>query len=125
MRFIVVLTSLALAATALPSHVQSQAAGSPAAARAIDSAAVVAEVRRIIGERYVLPERRPALDAVLAEGLASGRYTVTDGALLAERLNADLERVGQDGHLSFRFNPREAAMLAAGSVEERNSTGRN
>lgn len=118
MRFAVLLTSLALAAAALPTHVQSQAPGSPAAARAVDSAAVVAEVRRIIGERYVLPERRPALDAVLAEGLASGRYAVTDGAPLAERLNADLERVGQDGHLSFRFDPREAAMLAAGSVEE-------
>lgn len=118
MRFAVLLTSLALATTGLPTHVQSQTPGSPVAARAVDSAAVVAEVRRIIGERYVLPERRPALDAVLAEGLASGRYAVTDGALLAERLNADLERVGQDGHLSFRFDPREAAMLAAGSVEE-------
>lgn len=118
MRFAVLLTSLALAATALPTHVQSQAPGSPAAARAVDSAGVVAEVRRIIGARYVLPERRPALDAVLAEGLASGRYAVTDGALLAERLSADLERVGQDRHLGFRFNPQEAAMLAAGSVEE-------
>ena len=117
MRFAVLLTSLALAATGLPTQVQSQASGSPAADRASDSAAVVAEVRRVIGERYVLPERRAALDRVLAEGLASGRYAVTDGALLAERLNADLERVGQDRHLSFRFDPREAAMLASGSVE--------
>ena len=41
-------------------------------------ATVVAEVRRIIAERYVLPERRPALDAILARGLASGRYDVAD-----------------------------------------------
>ena len=118
MRFAVLLTSLALVSAALPTHVHSQALGSPVAAVASDSAAVVAEVRRIIGERYVLPESRAALDAVLAEGLTSGRYAVADGAVLAERLNADLERVGQDRHLGFRFNPQEAAMLAAGSVEE-------
>ena len=118
MRFAVLLASLALSAAGLPAHAQSQVAGSPAAAHTVDAAAVVAEVRRVLGERYVLPGRRPALDAVLAEGLASGRYAVTDGAILADRLNADLERVGRDRHLSFRFDPREAAVIAAGSVEE-------
>ncbi|WP_339914926.1 S41 family peptidase [uncultured Brevundimonas sp.] len=116
MRFVAFLIAIALAATALP--VRAQAPSPSAAAHTIEPAAVVAEVRRVIGERYVLPERRPALDAVLAEGLASGRYAVTDGEVLAERINADLDRVGQDKHLSFRFDPREAAMLAVGSVEE-------
>lgn len=121
MRIVVLLACLA-AATAPATHALGQSAPAEATAPvpdspAVDVAAVVAEVRRVIGERYVLPERRPALDAVLAEGLASGRYAVTDGAALAERINADLARVGQDGHLSFRFDPREAAVLAAGSVE--------
>lgn len=121
MRIVVLLACLA-AATLPATHAlgQSAPAGAPVSAPdspSVDAAAVVAEVRRVIGERYVLPERRPALDAVLAEGLASGRYAVTDGAALAERINADLARVGQDGHLSFRFDPREAAVLAAGSVE--------
>lgn len=126
MRTVVLLACLA--AAALPAtHALGQSAPAGAAAPApdnpapaspaVDAAAVVAEVRRVIAERYVLPERRPALDAVLAEGLTSGRYAVTDGAALAERINADLERVGRDGHLSFRFDPREAAVLAAGSVE--------
>ena len=94
----------------------------PAAAGAplppLDSRAVVAEVRRIIAERYVLPERRPVLDAALAEGLASGRYAVTDPAELAERINADLDRAGHDRHLNFRFDPQQAAMRAAGGAEE-------
>lgn len=79
----------------------------------LESRAIVAEVRRIISERYVLPERRPALDAVLAQGLALGRYDVADPAILAQRINADLERVGRDRHLTFRFDPAEAATRSA------------
>ncbi len=115
MRFTVLLASLALAATALPVQAQSQSSAPPAAARPLDPAAVVAEIRRVIGERYVLPERRPVLDAVLAEGMASGRYAVTDGAILAERINADLERVGRDRHLNFQLDPRTAAVIAGGT----------
>ena len=55
----------------------------PAATAPLDARAVVAEVRRVIAERYVLPERRPVLDAALAAALAAGRYDVTDPALLA------------------------------------------
>ncbi len=80
-----------------------------------DARAVVAEVRRVIAERYVLPERRPILDAALAQSLAGGRYTTTDPAELAERINADLDRAGHDRHLNFNFNPRQAAIAAAGN----------
>ena len=118
MRLAILFGSLALAATAVPVYAQVEAFGSLTSLPSVDSRAIVAEVRRVIGERYVLPERRPALDAVMAEGLTSGRYDVVDGAVLAERLNADLERVGQDRHLGFRFNPQEAAMIASGSVEQ-------
>jgi peptidase S41-like protein len=79
----------------------------------LDARAIVADVRRVISQRYVLPDRRPALDAVLAEGLASGRYDVTDPGLLAERINADLERVGRDRHLGFDYDPQQAAIHAA------------
>lgn len=73
-----------------------------------DAAALVAEIRRIIAERYVLPERRPALDAVLAEGLTTARYATPDPVQLAERINADLARVGQDKHLGLRFDQSAA-----------------
>jgi Peptidase family S41/N-terminal domain of Peptidase_S41 in eukaryotic IRBP len=83
----------------------------------IDPAAVVAEVRRVIAERYVLPERRPALDAVLADGLATGRYRLTQPEALADAINADLARVGHDRHLSFRYAPERARMFTSGRGE--------
>lgn len=100
---------------ALPLAAPATMQPSPAAeASEVNSRAVIAEVRRILAERYVLPERRPALDAILAKGLASGRYDVRDAAALAERINADLETAGKDRHLSFSLDPRQAALLSAG-----------
>jgi hypothetical protein len=105
---------LTAAAFALgPAALAEQPHSAPAAAQSADAAVVVAEVRRVIAERYVLPERRAALDAVLAEGLSSGRYRSGAPAELAEQINADLARVGQDGHLSFAYHPSHAANLAA------------
>ena len=82
-----------------------------------DPKAVVAEIRKIIAERYVLPERRPALDSILAKGLASGRYNVSDSATLAERINSDLETAGHDRHLNFSFDPQRAAVIGAARSE--------
>lgn len=92
----------------------SQPAAPPAApSAAFEPARVVAEVRRLIREEYVLPERRPALDSVLAEGLSSGRYKVREPALFAERVNSDLARVGRDHHLNFRYDPQRVAAFTA------------
>lgn len=107
-----IMTGLVLAAT--PGATQPAATPAVSASAApIDAHAVVSAVRRSIAERYVLPEKRPALDAVLAEGLSSGRYGVTDPAVLAVRINADLERVGRDKHLSFRYDPQQAEVMRA------------
>jgi hypothetical protein len=106
------------AVAAMPAGAQPRTASSGApVAQAVNPQAVVAEVRRVIAARYVLPERRPALDAVLAEGLRSGRYSVSDPAALAERINADLERVGKDRHLNFRYDPQQAAVMSAARNE--------
>jgi hypothetical protein len=88
----------------------------PSAPQPVDPQKVVAEVRRRIAENYVLPERRPALDKVLAEGLSSGRYKVKDPARLAALINEDLARVGQDGHLSFSFDPQRPPMPPPGPM---------
>lgn len=115
MRGTIALTLIGLIAMA-GADVQAQApAAAPAqgAAQTVDPRAVVQRVREVIAQRYVLPERRPALDAVLAEGLSSGRYAVTDPNVLAERINADLERVGRDKHLGFSYNPQQAALIRA------------
>ena len=91
-------------------------AGAPPAAAAplppFNAGAVVADVRRIIAERYVLPERRPVIDAMLARGVASRRYAVADPAELAQRINADLATAGHDRHLNFSFSPGQAAQAA-------------
>ncbi|HZG44771.1 MAG TPA: S41 family peptidase [Allosphingosinicella sp.] len=114
--------SIVAAVSAVPATAQLQAgaprqASTATAQRAVHAQAVVGEVRKILAERYVLPERRPALDAVLAEGLSSGRYRVTDPRQLATLINADLERVGKDKHLNFDYNPDQATMMAAGRRE--------
>jgi hypothetical protein len=105
-------------ALAAPSFSPAAQPPAPAAAAAqADGRAVVAEVRRIIAERYVLPERRPALDAILAQGLASGRFDTADPVILAERINADLDTAGHDRHLNFRYDPQAAAGLAVRTAQ--------
>jgi hypothetical protein len=61
----------------------------------------------------VLADVRPRLDAALAQGLASGRYKVSDPAELAERINSDMAAVAHDKHLGMHFDPAEQARLAA------------
>lgn len=122
MRRSLLLCLAAVAATPAGAQLQPAPSGVPGS-QAVNPQAVVAEVRRIIAARYVLPERRPALDAVLAQGLSSGRYNVTDPAILAERINADLERVGKDRHLNFSYNPQQAALASARRSESAPDSG--
>jgi hypothetical protein len=113
------MTALAGAAALalIPANAGAQAQEATTATPAkVDSRAVVADVRRILNENYVLPELRPQLDAALAKGLAEGRYNVTDTATLAERINADMEAVAHDHHLGMHYDPNQSAELAARPV---------
>jgi len=78
----------------------------------VDPQKVVADVRHIIAANYVLADVRPKIDAALAQGLAAHRYDVSDPAVLAERINADMAAVAHDKHLGMRFDPAEQANLA-------------
>ena len=109
----------ALLAAAPGASAQPRPAPPVSAAPDFDRAEVVAEVRKLISERYVLPERRQALDSALAEGLKSGRYDVREPALLAQRINADLARVGQDRHLNFKYDPQKVAAMMARTADDR------
>jgi hypothetical protein len=112
-------TGIALtAAAASPPTLAAQTAPVSAAAAPADAKSVVAEIRRLITENYVVPAKRPALDAALAKGLASGRYAVTDPRLLAERINADLEASAQDKHLGLSFDPQQAALIQGRQSDE-------
>jgi hypothetical protein len=111
-----IMTALAGAAALalIPANAGAQAQEATTATQpSIDAKAVVADVRRILNENYVLPELRPQLDAALAKGLADGRYNVTDTGALAERINSDLEAVAHDHHLGMHFDPKQSAELAA------------
>ena len=111
-----IMTALAGAAALalIPANAGAQAQEATTATQpSIDAKAVVADVRRILNENYVLPELRPQLDAALAKGLAEGRYDVTDTGALAERINFDLEAVAHDHHLGMHFDPKQSAELAA------------
>lgn len=115
-KLFVLLAGLAAAMPGLPVTAQQSA---PAAQMARpDARAAVAEVREVIAKRWVLAEHRARLDAILAKALASGRYDVTDPAVLAERIDEDLKRIGHDRHLGFEFDREEAAIIAARDHQE-------
>lgn len=116
MRFLILAGALAVTApfatVAMPASAQTQ----PAAK--FDSRAAVESVRKALRENYVVKERRAALDAALAGGLASGRYTVSDPQELAKRVNEDMDAIAHDKHLGLSFNPQVAAQLATGGQDD-------
>ena len=92
----------------------SAAVAQTAAEAKVDGRAVVADVKRILNENYVLPEMRPKLAAALDRGLAAGRYDkIGDPAVLAQAINADLDAVAHDKHLGMQYDPKQAEQLAA------------
>lgn len=104
--------TIALAAVAIP--VSGNAAQpAPQSAAALDGTAVAHEVKRLLGQHYVLPQTRPKFAAVIDKGIASGRYAVSDPALLVTRLNQDLASVTPDKHLGVSFNPEQSRALAS------------
>ena len=104
----------AVALALIPATAGAQAQEATAAATAkVEPRAVVADIKRILNENYVLPEMRPQLAAALDKGLAAGRYNVGDPGILSERINADLTAVAHDGHLGMHFDPKQWAQLAA------------
>ena len=107
LRSVILLGLAAFLATSSPAVAQ------PSPTANIDSRAIVADVRRILAANYVLPETRPKLDAVLAKGLGSGRYNVSQSSELVDRINADLESVAHDKHLGLEYDPAQQAELAA------------
>jgi hypothetical protein len=108
-----ILAGTAALATISASNAATAQGSSAAASSQIDAKAVVADVQRILDANYVLPEMRPKLSAALSQGLAAGRYNVSDPSVLAERINADLTAVAHDGHLGMHFDPKQSAQLAA------------
>ena len=70
---------------------------------ALDVAQVVADVRSLVEARYVFPDVAAQVAAVLAAGIADGRYPA-DAASLAEAVTADLQSVNGDKHLRLVYH---------------------
>jgi hypothetical protein len=104
---------LATCTAAFSVTAHAHAAQQSAAAPRLNPAEVVGSLRSVLRQHYVLPETRSKLDAKLAQGLAAGRYNVSDAAELAQLINADMESVAHDKHLSIQYAPKQAAELAA------------
>ena len=89
-----------------------------AAAPGFRPGAVVADLRKVLRDNYVLPEKRSLFDATLERSLRSGRYSVARPQVLAARLNEDLQSVARDKHLAVRFDPARQRRLIADRAEK-------
>jgi hypothetical protein len=103
---------LACAALIALVPVSASAQSAPVVAAA-STADVIAAARKQVAEIYVIPETGAALDRALAKAEADGAFRGLTGEALADKVNQVMHTVTKDGHLSMRYDPRGAAVLAA------------
>lgn len=109
----VLVTALALSASLSATAWAQQGPGpAPVAAPKASKAEIVAGIRKVLAENYVLAAKRAPLDAALAKGLKSGRYDVEDPGELNRLVNEDMFAVANDKHLGLSFDPRASADIA-------------
>jgi hypothetical protein len=76
--------------------------------------AAVARIKQIVQQRYVFPDRVPAILARLDQGLASGRYDAAEPRTFADRLTEDLRESSGDRHMYVNFDPAQYAAAISG-----------
>jgi hypothetical protein len=78
--------------------------------------AIIAAVR----EKYVFPDRVPAIEARLRAALTGGRYDTDAPGTFAERVTEDLRESSRDGHMYLNVDPAQYALArqATGDLEE-------
>ena len=100
--------AIVIALPMIPTPAPAQTASATA-----DASATIAEARKVLAERYVLPDTAAKLDAALRAAEQRGEFEGLSGEALADKMNAVLRTVTADGHLGVSYNPaRSAAMLA-------------
>ena len=88
-------------------------AEAPVVLTAPQRAAAIADIVKVITERYVFPDRVAAIAAQLTDGLTSGRYETDSPIVFAERVTADLRSSSRDRHMYLNYAPGEFAAAAA------------
>jgi hypothetical protein len=63
------------------------------------------QIEKLIQERYVFPELRPAIVDALEQKRRAGRYDTDDPLAFADRVTEDLRTAGKDRHLWMRVDP--------------------
>src|SRR6476659_9537941 len=85
----------------------------PAPVAEASTADVIAAARQKVAEIYVIPATGKALEQALAAADARGAFKGLAGDALAAKVNEVMHTVTKDGHLSMRYDPQRAALLAA------------
>jgi C-terminal processing protease CtpA/Prc len=80
-------------------------------------AGVVDQVRALVEEHYIFPEVAAKVSAVLAAGLAGGRYPA-DPPALAAAVTADLQSVNGDKHLRLLHHEEAIPLRTPGDDAE-------
>ena len=78
---------------------------------------VVQEVRALVESRYVYPDVGVRVAAVLAEGLADGRYPLNESGL-ADAVTTDLQSVNGDKHLRLLYHDQPLSHREPGDDSE-------
>lgn len=118
----VALGALILAGTAAPAVAQPQP--TPAAAPAFNriSAAergkALDEIRAIVTNFYVFPERRAAIVERLTQAQAAGRYDLDDPFAFASAVSADLAAASHDRHMYINVDPAQYAAATAPAARD-------
>jgi len=80
--------------------------------------ATVADIIRLVEQRYVFPDRVPAMTSRLREALAAGRYDGAASAVFAQQVTEDLREASGDRHMYLSYSPAEYAAATADGGEE-------
>ncbi len=80
---------------------------------AADRTRALAEIRRLVAERYVFPERREAIIDRLTRAERSGRYARDRAEDFVRAVTEDLSAASHDGHMYLLYDPAQYAVRSA------------
>ncbi|ATY34026.1 S41 family peptidase [Sphingomonas psychrotolerans] len=116
LRSAAVLALLAASPASAQGVVPGSAASSAVSLTAAQRSAAIADVVKKVTDRYVFPDRVPAIVARLNASLAAGRYDTDSPTAFAARVTEDLRAASNDRHMYLNYAP---AQFAAASTSKR------
>lgn len=90
-------------------------AETPVLLTSLQRSAAVESIATKISERYVFPDRVPAVVAKMKQSLVSGRYDTPNPNIFAALVTEDLRAASGDRHMYLNFAPAQFAAASAGS----------